>query len=234
MLGPVTQIPKPLHKSKILICLGEDPVEFETALELAGAPQKLLHSYRSFRCYGNDDSLIVLGGIGIGSQEPLLWELLRKNADRIVLTGTSGAMNGFTGANEARFLPTAHAVYSAMHAHPKRGFHANFNSRLPTSVALSTDAFYGFGPACLTGEYPSDPGLETSYGLYKDADALVDMETAFFYWATPRFSTNGDIEYASIRACANSVNDFDEMATNSATALQNAVKAAWTALESGN
>jgi hypothetical protein len=234
VLGPVTQIPKNLHREKVLICLGEDPIEFESALAAAGAPHDLLHAYRSFRCYGNGDALIVLGGIGVGSQEPLLWELLKTNVCRIILTGTSGALGGFTGGSEARFMATAHAAYSAMHAHPKRGFHANFNSRLPSSVAISTDAFYGFGPACLNGDYPAEPGLETSYGMYKDADALVDMETAFFYWATPRFSSNSDIEFASIRACANPVTAFQELADNSPLVLENAVKAAWDSLQSGN
>ncbi|MGB1697130.1 MAG: hypothetical protein ACPHK8_01875 [Thermoplasmatota archaeon] len=231
MLGPVTQIPASLHRKHILMCLGEDPAEFEAALQAAGAPHVCTHAYRGFRCYVDDERLVVLGGIGVGSQEPLLWELLRQPVDRIILTGTSGALGGFTGAAKPHFLPTAHAAYSAMHAHPKRGFHANLASRLPTTMAVSTDAFYGFGPAILNGEYPSEPALEASYGMYKDADALVDMETAYFYWAAPRFSTNPDLEYGAIRAAANAVTNFDEMATQSETALASAVAASWAALQ---
>lgn len=231
MLGPVTQIPESLHREHILLCLGEDPPEFEAALKSAGAPSKCLHAYRGFRCYADDERLIVLGGIGVGSQEPLLWELLRRHVHRVILTGTSGALSGFGGGKQPHFLPTAHAAYSALHAHPKRGFHANLSSRLPTTMAVSTDAFYGFGPAILNGEYPLEPALEASYGLYKDADALVDMETAYFYWAAPRFSQNPDLEYGAIRAAANAVTNFDEMAGRSEDALTLAVAASWAALK---
>lgn len=232
MLGPVTQIPSSLHRNRILFCLGEDPEEFEAALAACGAPSRLLHAYRSFRIYGDENYLLVLGGIGTGSQEPLLWELLHgRSVSRIILTGTSGGLGGFQGGTEPYYLATASPAFSALHAHPKRGFDGNLQTSLQTIAGVSTDVFYGFGPACLNGAYPADPGLEAAYAAWKDENALVDMETGFFYWAAPRFSNNPELEYGAIRACANPVTNFDDMADHSEEALANAVAAAWAALQ---
>ncbi len=230
-LGPSTGLPHAMLRPHVLLCLGEEQQEVKAAIDATGAtPDRLpAHRHRTFHAVVRDDVLCLDGGLGSPMVEKALWELLRTgDVERLVLVGTAGSLDGFTGDAGVPYLcDPACSLYQNFDAPPEAAWSPTMDVPGMDRVAVvSSDRFYGFSHA-VEGAYPAEPGLSESWARHRHDDALVDMEVAAFYHYAERFDRSGGVEYAAIKAAANKVSDLASLPAHSGRTLDAVVAAAW-------
>jgi hypothetical protein len=220
------------------LCAGEDRHEFLAALRAAGLKRFVIvepdeeSEYRGYQFLGFGEYCAILTGIGTGCLEPALWEILRpKIVEQIILVGTAGVMPGaVVDQGKPYFIDRAWPAGTGIDALavelPLRPRWKG-EPTTPTASSVSTDFYYGFGPKLGTDEYPLPHGpLNDLYSTHvRWGTQLVEMEVAQFYFFCELFGGEC-LEYAAVKAPANSVSDVAEQSANSPAALVAAVGAA--------
>jgi hypothetical protein len=234
-IGPNTGIEAELLANDIILCCGEDPDELvESLFRVAACGGGVRHAYRGFGCLRLDSFSLVWGGIGTGTLEPLLWELVQsKRVDRIVLVGTAGLLRGAnleigkayvlseaflagTALDETRIQQPLHPSFSGLERHS-----------LPGATIVSTDFYYGFtGAARRPGYPPITRHVEAAFAKPASHASLVDMETGQFYFLCHAFRGKRPMEFVAVKGPANPVLDVGAQFANSETVLSNSISAA--------
>ncbi len=233
-IGPSTGLPRSMVRPDVLLCLGEEEDEFEAALDAAGlTPAALRTHYRAFHGRVRDDILCLDGAVGSAVVEKCLWDLLGTGiVRRIILVGTAGAMPACTAARDRPYrISPASSIYQNFDAPPRAAWAPTADVGLPDFPIVSCDRFYGFSPL-VEGAYPAEPGLLEAWHQYAEQDMMVDMEVGAFYHYCERFGAP-DLQYAAIKAVANSVSELDALPEASAAALTATVLAAVAVLRRG-
>jgi len=233
ILGPNTAAPVSILHNDCILCAGEDQEEFLAALHAAGMRDPTTHSsYRGYHFWRFQKCCAILTGIGTGSLEPALWEILQPGiVKRIILMGTAGIMPGacveigqpyFIG----RAWPAGTGIDALAVDLPLRP-RWNIGPAILVASSVSTDFYYGFGIKLATGEYPIPTGaLHELFAMHtRQGTQLVEMEVAQFYFFCGHFG-NDHLQYAAIKAPANSILDVGKQLSNSRNALTQAVLAA--------
>lgn len=207
-----------------MVLAGEDPSE--CGVDSWG------HVYRGFHASADDNCLRIVCPFGSSAMESLLWELTRQpGLERMVLVGTAGALHGFAGPAMAPLLvASARPVNQCFESHPEAVFEPSWFPDVPPAASISTDRFYGFSDL-IEGPYPAEPGLQEAWSRWRDADAMVEMEVAAFYHFAKQFGAP-DLQYAAIKVVANDVADLDSLPASSRSAMETAIEAGQTALDS--
>ncbi len=235
-IGPNTCIDAEMIASDVILCCGEDPAELLACLRRVCAIEGATpHSYRGFGCLRLPSFTVVWGGIGTGTLEPLLWELLQSNrVRRILLIGTAGVLGprpegiGSVYAISEAFLAGT-ALDESRIEQPLRPVFRDFKnlSQLPTERIVSTDFYYGFAGL---GHRPGYPDIvqraKESFSRTGQRARLVDMEAGQFYFLCHAFRGERGIEYLAIKGAANSVADVDAQVSNSQAILVEAIAVA--------
>ena len=175
---------------------------------------------------------MTLSGIGTGCLEPLLFEILRPGiVRRIVLIGTAGIMPGAkVETGEACLIdeawPAATGVDGEAAQLPLRP-RCNPSANVRRASAVSTDFYYGFSPAILSGLYPIQGGrLQSLFEEHqRRGTQLVDMESAQFYCFCKYFGASA-LEYAAVRVPTNLAGCGDQQILYTPSALVNCLKTA--------
>ncbi|HNX05660.1 MAG TPA: hypothetical protein PKI32_09165, partial [Opitutales bacterium] len=91
---PVSHIlPRDLGAGRVILCSGEVESDLLAAFRGRTGPVLDCGRYRCYAFWRYADFTLILAGIGTGSLEPLLWEILRPGiVKKIVLIGTAGAV----------------------------------------------------------------------------------------------------------------------------------------------
>jgi len=107
-LGPNTNASVTNLRSDVILVAGEDRGEVLDVVRIL-IKSRIPTSYR-YRCYEFwpfRSATVILTGIGTGSIEPLMWEILQPRIiRRIILIGTAGLMSGIVPNLEALGLLT--------------------------------------------------------------------------------------------------------------------------------
>jgi hypothetical protein len=239
-LGFNTMAPRTILRERCMLCAGEDRWELlhalaDTApqivrefarslLEAAGRGERespsliwgggeQAWSYRGYEFWAFPDLLIVLGGIGTGPLEPLLFEILRAAVIReIVLVGTAGAMpDSNVGTGNAYFIDEAWAAATALDSDESKWPLSpkwDHSPRSETATTVSSDFYYGFSPLVVFGGYPlHSTQLKVLFERYLAMGTdLVDMEVAQFFLFCANFSST-PLQYAAVKGVSNHVGD---------------------------
>lgn len=219
-IGPVTNLPQAFLRPDVLLLVGEDPTECGAVLGITWA-----HHYRGFLAGHHGERLVMVTPFGSTTMEALLWELLAPGkVRRIILSGTAGALGGYTGRHmEALQVTDAVSVYQAFDG-PPTGYGPSWSLDLPAVSSISTDRFYGFSPLT-EGDYPAEPGLCDAWSRWGKTDRIVEMEVAAFFHFAQRFG-QPDLQYAAVKVIANDVKALDTLTSGSAEAMKVAIDAA--------
>lgn len=214
-------------RPNVLLCLGEEEDEFEDALDAAGlTPEVLRTHYRAFHGRVRDDILCLDGAVGSAIVEKCLWDLLGTGVvERVLLVGTAGAMPECSAKQDKPYrMSPASSLYQNFDAPPGASWEPTADVGLEDFPIVSSDRFYGFS-SLVEGKYPAEPGLLEAWHQHARRDIMVDMEVGAFYHYCERFGAN-DLQYAAIKAVANSVTDLSTLPDASARALTATVQAA--------
>jgi hypothetical protein len=241
ILGTNTAAPVNILRPDVILCAGEDRGEFLAALQHCGISKpNQHHRYRGYEFWQYKKFLAVLSGIGTGSLEPLLWEILSPNVvKRIVLVGTAGLMPGASlkygipfVVSEASAAGTGiDAITQKIPLRPQW----DLPPTMATATSVSTDFYYGFSPRLQTTGYPIPAtALREQYiERIKRGTQLVEMEVAQFYFFTEHFG-RGEVQYVAIKSPVNPAGEGIEQLTHSPAALIAVVKAAFNLLGDGD
>ncbi len=149
LLGPNTNAPAELLSRRCIVVAGEDRRHVQALL---GASAVSSHAFRGYEFWKQPELTLILSGIGTGCVEPLLWEIMRPRiVDETVLIGTAGKMPA--AAVEVGQPYVIADAFLAGTALDGDGLHQPLRPRwqlpkdLSVASCVSTDLFYGFGPA---------------------------------------------------------------------------------------
>ena len=235
--APVTHIlPKHLSK-RVILCCGE--VEEDLLQSFHGYPEKplLVQHYRCYKFWKYSNFTLILAGIGTGTLEPLLWEILTPSViHKIVLIGTAGAVSP-DAPTTGSALPVGEAYSCGTGIDGEMGLEPlkprwEFPEGTKTCSIASSDFFYGYSDRVLDGSFKACQGpFREKYLKIRDRAALVDMEVAPFYYFCPRFDPTGTIEYVAVKGSSNALGKGAEMNMHARTVLGNCVHRALLMLE---
>lgn len=191
----------------ILICAGEDQVEFEGAATRHLGRLEPPHTYRCYRFWRTGNTLLAWTGIGTGCIEPLVTEVFLAGVpQKIALIGTAGLTPTSTlMLGECQPVVRAFARNCALNSvgvPPDRALFPRARQGKPDGCSIaSTDFYY--------------PVVDHNWPL--DVD-LVDMEVAQFYFLNDLFARRLGLptEYLAFKGAANSLGRPEEQASRSA------------------
>ncbi len=236
ILGPNTMFTPDMLSEDIVLSCGEDPTELlECLAQATGAGIPSPHRYRGFGCVKLPSMSVVWGGMGTGTLEPFLWEVLKcEKVKRIVLVGTTGLLAPCTEALGNAFLITeAYLAGTALDeewiTQPLRPSFRDLDkaANLPRSSIVSTDFYYGFaGNKQRQGYPPITQRIEKGFQGTARSASLTDMETAQFYFFCSAFREKGTLDYLGIKGPANPVLATDAQVVHSANVLAKAIRLA--------
>lgn len=231
-IGPSTGLPVDLVRPDVLLCLGEEEDEFEDALDRAGLdPAPLRSHHRSFHGRVRNGILCLDGALGSALVEKCIWELsLTGKVQRILLVGTAGSLEGFSGEPMLPYLATpAVSVFQNFDPPPNAQWLPSWELDMPRKAIVTCDRFFGFS-SLIDSTYPAEPSLQAAWQRYRGQDMMLDMEVAAFYHYCQSFGPP-DLLYAAIKAVANPVWDLDALPENSPGALRACVRAGVDAIQ---
>ena len=214
---PVTHIlPADLSRS-VILCSGEVEADLLHAFRgLSVAPVRV-GQFRCYKFWKYADFTLILAGIGIGTLEPLLWEILGAGVVRkMVLIGTAGGVTANAPQKgEARVISEAWPCGTSLDAEvgmePLRPRWKGPLSSQPCTIA-STDYFYGYSDRVLDGSFSACQGpFRARYLALRDRADMIDMEVAGFYYFCPFFDKSGELEYVAVKGSSNGLGKGDEM-----------------------
>jgi hypothetical protein len=215
---PVTHIlPRDLTSGRAILCCGEVEADLHAAFAGRCGPVLASGRYRTYAFWRYADFTLVLAGIGTGSVEPLLWEILTPGVLRqAVLIGTAGTSHGDIPL-PGRALPIAKAWACGSGLDGELGLEPalprwNLPEGSPTNTIASSDFFYGYSDRVLDASFRACQGpFRTKYRAIRDQADLIDMEVAPFYYFAPRFDPTGKLEYIAVKGSSNALGKGEEM-----------------------
>jgi len=188
---PNTHLETELFRPHMILCAGEDPIEFIDAFTSVSHIQpKLMLEYRCYRFWHAGDLLLAWSGIGTGCIEPFMHEYFQLgDPARVALLGTAGLVDGSgLSLGQGYCISNAYNRQNAINAlgtSPEHSYSPQTDTLLLESASIvSTDLYYG---------------LDSSLSL--ENAQLVDMETAQFYWLCSKQTKA--FEYLSFKGPAN-------------------------------
>lgn len=245
---PNTALPSDFLQSNIVVCTGEDAGELKQAIAaVLPGKQYEYHEYRCYRAFKftDPDLTIVLSGIGSGSLEPLLFELLDGKTlgmdapKRLVMIGTAGYLSD-SGFGKVYLVDGAYPVGCAVSLDdlslPVRpNFDGLRHVDLPRAEEISTDFYY----ACTTQENDvrkmmvksMNPALREGLAKHWRPGRLISMESAQFYHFARNYGRDGT-QYVALRGVANLADQFETQGDYSVQVLTDALRHAVNLLES--
>lgn len=210
----------------MVLCCGEDPVEFRAAAKAVFGTMRLLHAYRCYAFLRRGPVSLVWTGIGTGCVEPLLCEILDEpQIERMILVGTAGAVSRRAKLGMASQVREARIACAGIS--PKR------EKLLPNwdvtkgATIVSTDNYYGF---TLKQAWPTPVLWANDKRLARDVPKflkwadLVDMETGQFYHLCR--ALRPELKFVSIKGAANPLSDFAQQPLHSESVLHDALRQA--------
>lgn len=206
-----------LDSGRVILCSGE--VEEDLLDAFRGKAGPLLSSGR-YRCYAfwrYADFVLILAGIGTGTLEPVLWEILSPGIVRqIILIGTAGAVTARAPAL-GKALPLSAAWSCGSGIDGELGLAPalprwKLPENTPTATIASSDFFYGYSDRVLDGSFRACQGsFRAKYLALRDRADLIDMEVAPFYYFCPFFDPTGKLEYLAVKGASNGLGKGEEM-----------------------
>jgi hypothetical protein len=215
--APVSHILPEHLNERVILCCGE--VEADLVRAFRNLPEKpvLVQQYRCYKFWKYADFTLILAGIGTGTLEPLLWEILAPNVIRkIVLIGTAGAV-GADAHTMGGALPIGEAYSCGTGIDTEVGLEPlRPRWNLPAGTRMcsiaSSDFFYGYSDRVLDGSFKACQGpFKARYLQIRDRAALIDMEVAGFYYFCPRFDSTGKLEFVAVKGSSNALGKGEEM-----------------------
>jgi uridine phosphorylase len=225
-LGPNTNAPFTVLTEQCILCAGEDRQDLSQALaESLPIQARQQWHYRDYEFWRFDDFCVIRAGLGSGSLEPLLFEILRPQIlQRVILIGTAGVMpDAILGMGEPYLVDRAWAAGTAIDEEagqlPLRP-RWNCLTTVPKASCVSSDFFYGFAPRILTSDYPArTQRLRMLFEQHlRLGTQMVDMEIAQFYYFCAQFGA-GTLEYVAVKGVANAVGREGEQRLNTGKAI---------------
>jgi len=215
--APVSHVLPEHLNERTIICSGEIEKDLLHAFRRVEDKPLFVQQYRCYKVWKFPKFTLILAGIGTGTLEPLLWEILTPGIVRkIILIGTAGCVR-----QEAPELGKAMPINAAYPC--GTGIDAEVgltplgtNWPLPEGTHMcsiaSSDFFYGYSDRVLDGTFRAcqGPFLER-YKQIRDLADLIDMEVAPFYYFAPRFAPEGTLDYLAIKGSSNSLGKGEEM-----------------------
>ena len=225
---------------EVILCCGEDWNELLLALgSVTAEPMLLEHEYRVYRVGLFKKFSLIWSGMGTGCLEPLLYEISDiRHIRNIILIGTAGAPSservelGEIYAIEKAYLGgTAIQLPGApFPLSPRFPEDAIAQAHLLRASIASTDYYYGFSKSHDTQKLRmADPSLEEAVDSLHDRVALIDMETAQFYYFCSVFFPE-HLRYIALKGAANLLADPAQQTTNSLGLLKKGLAAAFALL----
>lgn len=215
--APVSHILPQHLNAKVVLCSGEVEDDLLEAFKgLTGAPT-FVQQYRCYKVWKFERFTLILAGIGTGTLEPLLWEILTPGIVRqAVLIGTAGAVRP-EAPDMGKALPISKAWACGTGIDNELGLEPAL-PRWPlcatakTCTIASSDFFYGYSDRVLDGSFRACQGpFRERYKAIRDRADLIDMEVAAFYYFAPCFDTSEQLEYIAIKGSSNALGKGGEM-----------------------
>jgi|KBSMisStaDraftv2_1062788.scaffolds.fasta_scaffold05303_3 Phosphorylase superfamily len=225
----------------VILCCGEDWNELLLALgSITTEPVLLEHEYRVYRIALFKKFSLIWSGMGTGCLEPLLYEISDiRHVRNIILIGTAGAPSSErVKLGEIYAIEKAYLGGTAIHLPgapnplaPRFSEDVIAKAHLLRASIASTDYYYGFSKSRDTQELRvADPSLKEAVDSLHDQVALIDMETAQFYYFCGIFFPE-HLRYIALKGAANLLADPTLQTTNSIGVLKKALAASFVLLD---
>lgn len=235
--APVSHILPADLAERVILCSGEVEADLLHAFRHLKVHPVREGQYRCYKYWKYADFTLILAGIGIGTLEPLLWEVLTPGViKKIVLIGTAGGvterapqMGGACFITEA--WPCGTSLDAEVGLNPMR---PRWSGKLRggSCTIASSDFFYGYSDRVLDGTFAACQGpFKTRYQYVKELADMIDMEVAGFYYLAPYFDRTGKLEFAAVKGSSNGLGKGEEMNSYAAEVMDNCVNQALEMLE---
>lgn len=215
--APVSHILTKDLSTRVILCAGEAEADLLHAFRNVKARPVGIGQYRCYKFWKYPDFTLILSGIGVGTLEPLLWEILTPGVvKKIVLIGTAGGVTPHApGIGTSAIISEAWTCGTSLDAevgmNPLR---PNWKAGLGMEVCsiASTDFFYGYSDRILDGSFRACQGpFKERYLAIRDKADMIDMEVAGFYYFSPFFDKTGELEYVAVKGSSNALGKGEEM-----------------------
>ncbi|MFA5258110.1 MAG: hypothetical protein WC360_08165 [Opitutales bacterium] len=225
--APVSHVLPEHLNERVILCCGEVEDELTRAFRALDGKALFVQQYRCYKVWKYADFTLILAGIGTGTLEPLLWEILPAGiVKKIVLIGTAGCVSPSAPAMGCA-LPIRAAYPCGTGIDAEVGFEPLLPDwpTLPKNAAsctiASSDFFYGYSDRVLDGSFRACQGpFRERYKAIRDRTDLIDMEVAPFYYFAPRFAPANSLEYIAIKGSSNALGKGEEMNYFSGTVME--------------
>jgi tRNA(Arg) A34 adenosine deaminase TadA len=237
---PNTGLPADFIQDNMIVCTGEDPRELVHAMQaVMPGVRPAVHNYRCYYAWKYPGVTVVISGIGTGSLEPMMFELLDRKvlgdraAKRLVMIGTAGYLSD-SGFGQVYLVDGAYTVGCAIALRdedlPVRPRFIGLDRvRLPGAEEISTDYYYAATPSVTDARKVAakayDPALCQGLEKHWKAGRLISMETAQFYHLA-RVYGDENTQWAAFRGVANLADQFDTQGNYSQQVLTEALRQA--------
>jgi tRNA(Arg) A34 adenosine deaminase TadA len=234
---PNTGLPADFIQENMIVCTGEDPHELVHALQTVMPDERpAMHQYRCYYAWKFAKFTVVLSGIGTGSLEPMMFELLdkatlgEKAAKRLVMIGTAGYLSD-TGFGQVYLVDGAYPVGCGVKLKdedlPVRPEFDQLESvNLPRAEEISTDYYYACTPQVTDPRKvlakAEDPALAEGLKKHWKSGRLISMETAQFYHLG-RVYGDERTQFVAFRGVANLADQFETQGDYSQKVLSDAL-----------
>lgn len=235
--APVSHILPADLSDRVILCSGEVEEDLLHAFRCLKVQPERVGQYRCYKYWKYADFTLILAGIGIGTLEPLLWEILTPGVIRkIVLIGTAGGVT-----ERAPKMGGACFIAEAWPCGTSLDAEVGLNPVLPRwsgatcggscSIA-SSDFFYGYSDRVLDGTFAACQGpFKARYQYVKERADMIDMEVAGFYYLAPYFDKTGHLEFAAVKGSSNGLGKGEEMNSYAAEVMDNCARQSLEMLE---
>jgi len=230
--APVSHV-LPAHLSeRVILCCGEVEDDLMDAMRPWPEAPVFVQQYRCYKVWKYPSLTLILAGIGTGTLEPLLWEILTPGIiRRIILIGTAGAVTA-KAPTMGRALPIARAWSCGTGIDAEVGMEpVGPRWHLPSGTATcgiaSSDFFYGYSDRVLDGSFRACQGpFRERYLKIRDRADLIDMEVVSFYYFCPHFDPSRELRYLAIKGSSNALGKGEEMNTYAADVMRSCARQA--------
>jgi nucleoside phosphorylase len=235
--APVSHILTKDLSTRVILCAGEVEADLLHAFRNVKSRPVGVGQYRCYKFWKYPDFTLILSGIGTGSLEPLLWEIISPGViKKIVLIGTAGAVTPRApeiGASAfiSEAWPCGTSLDAEVGMNPLRP-HWNAVLNGVTCTLASTDYFYGYSDRILDGSFRACQGpFKERYKTIRDKADMIDMEVVGFYYFCPFFDKTGELEYIAIKGSSNALGKGEEMNQYAAAVMDDCGRRALEMLE---
>jgi hypothetical protein len=237
--APVSHILPDNLSGRVILCLGEDEADLLHPFRNIGKKPLNVGRYRSYKFWKYDDFTLILGGIGTGTLEPLLWEILSPCViKKIVLIGTAGGVTERApekgkAMTISEAWPCGTSLDAEVGMNPVRPRWRGKVCSASCTIA-SSDYFYGYSDRVLDGTFTACQGaFKERYKTIRDRADMIDMEVAGFYYFCPFFDRTGELEFVAVKGSSNGLGLGGEMNAYAGEVMDDCARQAMEMLELG-